>query len=412
MEAIDKIETDIISIRKQFPILDQTVNGKPLIYFDNGATTQKPKQVIDKIVEYYSVYNSNIHRGVHTLSQKATTAYDEARAFIGKYINAKNSNEVIFTKGTTESINFIAKCFGQKFIAKGDEIIVSEMEHHSNILPWQELCTSAGAILKVIPVTDEGKLDYEAFEKLVSPKVKLISVTHVSNTLGTVNDVKRIIEFAHSKNIPVMLDGAQAIPHLKVDVQDLNADFYCFSGHKVYAPTGIGILFAKEKWLNQFDVYQAGGGTIKTVSFTKTEYAEAPHKFEAGTPNIEGAIALSEALKYIDNIGIGNIAKHEHELLVYATEKLLQIKDLKIYGTAPCKAGVISFNVGNIHPFDIGTLLDKQGIAVRTGHHCTQPLMARYGIQGTVRMSFAIYNTKEEIDFFINALNKTLKILQ
>lgn len=412
MEALDKIEADIISIRKQFPILDQKVNGKPLIYFDNGATTQKPKQVIDKIVEYYSSYNSNIHRGVHTLSQKATMAYDEARAFIAKYLNAKNPNEVIFTKGTTESINFVAKCFGQKFISKGDEIIVSEMEHHSNILPWQELCNSGGAMLKVIPVTDEGKLNYDAFEKLIDSNTKLISVTHVSNTLGTVNDVKRIIEFAHSKNIPVMLDGAQAIPHLKVDLQDLDVDFYCFSGHKVYAPTGIGILYVKEKWLNQFDVYQSGGGTIKTVSFEKTVYAESPHKFEAGTPNIEGAIALAEALKYVEQIGIGNIAKHEHELLVYATEKLLQIKDLKIYGTALCKAGVISFNVGNIHPFDIGTLLDKQGIAVRTGHHCTQPLMAHYGIQGTVRMSFAIYNTKDEIDVFIEALNKAIKMLR
>lgn len=411
MEALDKMEADIISIRKQFPILDQKVNGKPLIYFDNGATTQKPKQVIDKIVDYYSAYNSNIHRGVHTLSQKATTAYDEARVFIAKYINAKNANEVIFTKGTTESINFVAKCFGDKFIGKGDEIIVSEMEHHSNILPWQELCNNVNAVLRVIPITDEGKLNYDAFEKLVGPKTKLISVTHVSNTLGTVNDVKRIIDFAHKNDIPVMLDGAQAIPHLKVDLQELDVDFYCFSGHKVYAPTGIGILYAKEKWLNEFNAYQTGGGTIKTVSFEKTVYAEAPHKFEAGTPNIEGAIALAEALKYVEQIGIGTIAKHEHELLVYATEKLLQIKHLKIYGTALCKAGVISFNVGDIHPFDIGTLLDKQGIAVRTGHHCTQPLMAHYGIQGTVRMSFAIYNTKEEIDVFIEALNKTLKML-
>jgi len=411
MEALNKIALDLVSIRKQFPILDQKINGKPLIYFDNGATTQKPKQVIDKITEYYSSYNSNIHRGVHTLSQKATTAYDEARAYVANFINAKKTSEVIFTKGTTESVNFVATCFGKKFISKGDEIVVSEMEHHSNILPWQELCNSTGAVLKVIPVTEEGKLDYVAFEKLLNPKTKLISVTHVSNTLGTVNDVKRIIDFAHSMNIPVMLDGAQAIPHLKVDVQDLDADFYCFSGHKVYAPTGIGILYAKEKWLNQFDAYQPGGGSIKTVSFAKTEYADAPHKFEAGTPNIEGAIALAEALRYVNEIGISTIANHEHELLIYATEKLLQINELKIFGTAPCKAGVISFNVGNIHPFDIGTLLDKQGIAVRTGHHCTQPLMARYGIQGTVRMSFAIYNTKQEIDVFIEALNKTLKML-
>lgn len=411
MKTLDKIELDSISIRGQFPILDQKINGKPLIYFDNGATTQKPKQVIDKITEFYSSYNSNIHRGVHTLSQKATAAYDEARAYVANYINAKKTSEVIITKGTTESVNFVATCFGNKFISEGDEIVVSEMEHHSNILPWQELCNAKGAVLKVIPVTEEGKLDYEAFEKLLNQKTKLVSVTHVSNTLGTVNDVKRIIEFARSKNIPVMLDGAQAIPHLKVDVLDLDADFYCFSGHKVYAPTGIGILYAKEKWLNQFDAYQPGGGSIKSVSFAKTEYADAPHKFEAGTPNIEGAIALAEALRYVNEMGISTIANHEHALLVYATEKLLQINDLKIYGTAPCKAGVISFNVGNIHPFDIGTLLDKQGIAVRTGHHCTQPLMQRYGIQGTVRMSFAIYNTKQEIDVFIEALNKTLKML-
>lgn len=408
---MSKIGYDVQEVRKQFPILSRKVNGKPLVYFDNGATTQKPKQVIDAIVEYYSSYNSNIHRGVHTLSQEATTRYDEARAYVAQYLNAHSANEIIFTRGTTESVNFVAFNFS-RLIHEGDEILVSEMEHHSNILPWQKLCQDKKAVLKVIPVDDNGQLQEGAFEKLVSTKTKIISLAHVSNTLGTINNVKSMIEYAHSKNVPVMVDGAQAVPHMAVDVQDLDADFYCFSGHKIYAPTGIGVLYAKEKWLNVFDVYQSGGGTIKTVTFEKTEYTDGPHKFEAGTPHIEGAIALAEALRYVNNIGIDNIAQHEHELLVYATQKLKEIKDLHIIGEAANKAGVISFVIDNIHPFDLGMLLDAQGIAVRTGHHCTQPLMNRYKINGTVRVSFGLYNTKEEVDALITGINKALQRLR
>lgn len=411
MKPVVENKIDIQHIRKQFSILNRTVNGKPLVYFDNGATTQKPKRVIESIVGYYSNFNANIHRGVHTLSQEATTAYDNARKYIADYIHADSPEEVIFTKGTTESINFVAECFGELFFQEGDEVILSEMEHHSNILPWQALCERKKGKLRIIPVDDFGRLDLSKFDEMISERTKIIALTHVSNTLGTVNDVQLIIEKAHAKNIPVLIDGAQAIPHLGVNVKELSADFYCFSGHKVYAPTGIGILFAKKKWLSQFRPYQYGGGTIKSVTFEKTEYAESPHKFEAGTPNIEGAIALAEALKFVNEIGIGELAKHEHELTVYATERLKEINGVKIFGDVPCKAAVISFNVGSIHPFDIGTLLDKQGIAVRTGHHCTQPLMQRYEIPGTVRISFAIYNTKEEINVFIEALKKAIKML-
>jgi cysteine desulfurase/selenocysteine lyase len=411
MEALETIEPKISAIRKQFPILEQKVNGKPLIYFDNGATTQKPLQVINSIVDYYSSYNSNIHRGVHTLSQTATARYDKARLTIGSFINSGTTNNVIFTKGTTESINFVANSFGNKHVQEGDEILITAMEHHSNILPWQELCGRKKAVLKVLPVDSTGVLKYDELDKLLTSKVKLFAFTHVSNTLGTINDVKQLTEAAHAKNIPVLIDGAQAVPHLKVDMQEIDCDFYVFSGHKMYGPTGIGILYAKEKWLNDFDVYQSGGGTIRSVTFEKTEYSEGPHKFEAGTPNIEGAIALAEAVKFMEDFGIPNLVNYEHELLGYATRRLQEIENLKIIGTAPCKAGVISFNVGNIHPFDMGTLLDKQGIAVRTGHHCTQPLMQCFGIQGTVRMSFAVYNTKQEIDVFIEALKKAVKIL-
>lgn len=402
---------NIEEIRKQFPILNVSVNGKPLVYFDNGATTQKPKLVINAISDYYSNANANIHRGVHSLSQLATTKYDQARKFIADSINTELPEEVIFTKGTTDSINLIASCF-EKFISEGDEIIISEMEHHSNILPWQALCEKKKAKLKVIPINDKGELIIEKFQELVSDKTKLIAITHVSNTLGTINPVKEIISIAHKNNVPVLIDGAQSIPHLKVDVRDLDADFYVFSGHKVYAPTGIGICYAKKKWWDQFSPYQTGGGTIKTVSFEKTEYAEAPHKFEAGTPNIEGAIVLAEALKFVSAIGIDEIHQHENDLLLYAENKLKEFPEIKIIGEAKNKAGVISFVVEGIHPFDIGTILDKQGVAVRTGHHCTQPLMQRFGIPGTIRISFAIYNTKEEIDIFITALQKAIKMLK
>ena len=400
---------DVHKIRKDFPILSRMVNDKPLIYFDNGATTQKPKQVIDAIIKYYTEQNANIHRGVHRMSQDVTDEYENARITVQKHIGAKQEHEIIFTRGTTESINFVATAFGKKYVNAGDEILVSEMEHHSNILPWQQLCEERNAILKVIPITDSGELRMDEFKKLLTAKTKLVAVTHVSNTLGTVNPVKEMIAIAHSKNIPVLVDGAQSIPHIKVDVQDLDADFYCFSGHKVYAPTGVGILYGKEEWLNKLSNYQVGGGTIKTVSFDKTEYAESPLRFEAGTPNIEGGIGLAIALDYINALGLENIAAYEHELLAYATEKLSTIENLRIIGTAKEKASVISFVVDGIHPLDIGMLLDAQGIAVRTGHHCTQPLMAHYQIPGTVRASFSFYNTKEEIDIFVNAIVKSIK---
>ena len=408
--AIEKTSLfDVQKIREDFPILSRMMNGKPLIYFDNGATTQKPKQVIDAIVKYYSMQNANIHRGVHQMSQDATSEYENARITVQKHIGAKYEHEIIFTGGTTDSINLIASAFGKKYVNAGDEIVVSEMEHHSNILPWQQLCEEKNAVLKVIPMTDSGELRMDEYKKLLTAKTKLVAITHVSNTLGTVNPVKEMIAIAHSKNIPVLVDGAQAIPHMKVDVQDLDADFYCFSGHKVYAPTGVGILYGKEEWLKKLPNYQVGGGTIKTVSFDKSEYAESPLRFEAGTPNIEAGIGLAVALDYINSLGLENIAAYEDELLAYATEKLSAIENLQIIGTAKEKESVISFVVDGIHPLDIGMLLDAQGIAVRTGHHCTQPLMAHYQIPGTVRASFSFYNTKEEIDIFVNAIVKAIK---
>ncbi|MFT4521277.1 MAG: cysteine desulfurase/selenocysteine lyase [Bacteroidia bacterium] len=406
---------DVHEIRKDFPILSRTVNDKPLIYFDNGATTQKPKQVIDAIVKCYTTQNANIHRGVHRMSQDVTDEYENARITVQKHIGAKHENEIIFTRGTTESINFIATTFGKKYVNAGDEIIVSEMEHHSNILPWQQLCEEKNAVLKVIPMTDSGELRMDEYKKLLSEKTKLIAIAHVSNTLGTVNPVKEMIAIVREKylpagrQVPVLVDGAQSIPHIKVDVQDLDADFYCFSGHKVYAPAGVGILYGKEEWLKKLPNYQVGGGTIKTVSFNKSEYAESPLRFEAGTPNIEGAIGLAVALDYINALGLENIAVYEHELLEYATEKLSAIHNLRIIGTAKEKASVISFVVEDIHPLDIGILLDAQGIAVRTGHHCTQPIMAHYQIAGTVRASFSFYNTKVEIDVLANAIVKSIK---
>jgi len=400
---------DVHKIRKDFPILSRMVNDKQLIYFDNGATTQKPQQVINAIVKHYTEQNANIHRGVHRMSQDVTDEYENARITVQKHISAKQEHEIIFTRGTTESINLVATAFGKKFVNAGDEIIVSEMEHHSNILPWQQLCEEKNAVLKVIPMTDSGELRMDEYKKLISTKTKLVAITHVSNTLGTVNPVKEMIAIAHAKNIPVLVDGAQSIPHIKVDVQDLDADFYCFSGHKFYAPAGVGILYGKEEWLKKLPNYQVGGGTISTVSFHKSEYAASPLRFEAGTPNIEGGIGLAVAMNYINALGLENIAAYEHELLVYATEKLSAIDSLRIIGTAKEKASVISFVVEGIHPLDIGMLLDAQGIAVRTGHHCTQPLMIHYQIPGTVRASFSFYNTKEEIDIFAKAIVKSIK---
>ena len=401
---------DVEAVRKDFPILSRTVHGKPLIYFDNGATAQKPRAVIDAIVKFYSEDNSNIHRGVHTLSQRATELYENARNTVQKHLNAASAQEIVFTRGTTESVNLVAHAF-RAWVNAGDEVLISETEHHSNLLPWQQLCEEKKAVLKVVPVDEDGVISVSEYEKLLSDRTRIVALTHVSNTTGVVQDVANMISLAHAKNIPVLIDGAQAVPHMKVDVQSLGCDFYCFSGHKVFGPTGIGVLYAKEGWLGKFSPYQSGGGTIKTVTFTKTEYAEGPLRFEAGTPNVEGAIGLAAAFDYINAIGLDNIATYEHELLAYATEKLRKIEGLKIYGETKQKAAVISFNVKSIHPFDIGTLLDKQGIAVRTGHHCTQPLMEKFCIPGTVRASFAFYNTKAEIDQFIAALEKAVRML-
>jgi cysteine desulfurase/selenocysteine lyase len=402
----------IEKIRADFPILSKKVNGKPLVYFDNASTAQKPKLVIDAITNYYENQNANIHRGVHTLSQEITIAYENARVTVQKHLNAAHPHEIIFTKGTTESINLIASSFGKKFISKGDEIIVSEMEHHSNILPWQQVCEERGALLKVIPINDAGELIISDYKRLLNSKTKIVAITHLSNTLGTINPIEEIIALAHAQNIPVLVDGAQAVPHIRVDVQKLFADFYVFSGHKLFGPTGVGILYGKEKWLNELPPYQVGGGTIKTVTFEKTDFADLPLKFEAGTPHIEGGIGLAVAIDYINTIGLDAIAEYEHELLVYATEKLETIEGVKIIGTSKNKASVISFIVDGLHPFDIGTILDQLGIAVRTGHHCTQPLMQRFGIPGTIRASFAFYNTKEEIDIFLSGLEKAIKMLK
>ncbi len=413
METIAKNSIlNIPKLRKDFPLLSKKVNGKPLVYLDSGATSQKPKQVIDAISNYYQTQNANIHRGVHQLSQEITIAYENARTTVQNHLNAAVSQEIIFTSGTTESINLVASSFGKKYIKAGDEIIISEMEHHSNILPWQVLCEEKEAVLKVIPINENGELHMDEYRKLLCDKTKIVAVTHVSNTLGTINPVKEMIALAHEKDIPVLIDGAQAVPHVRVDVQALDADFYCFSGHKLFGPTGVGILYGKEKWLNEMPPYQVGGGTIKTVTFKKTTYADLPLKFEAGTPHIAGGIGLAAAIEYVNEIGLENIGGYEHELLEYATLKLLAIEGLRIIGTAKEKASVISFVIEGIHPLDIGTLLDKQGIAVRTGHHCTQPLMEHFGLPGTIRASLVFHNTKEEIDVLVNGIQKAIKMLQ
>ena len=403
---------DINKIRADFPILSRKVNGNQLIYLDNGSTAQKPKVVIDAIENYYSNQNANIHRGVHTLSQEITVAYENARITVQKHLNAKHPHEIIFTKGTTDSINLVASSFGKKYISEGDEILISAMEHHSNILPWQQVCEEKGAILKVIPINEKGELIISEYKRLLSEKTKIVAITHISNTLGTINPVEEIIALAHVKNIPVLVDGAQAVSHTRVDVQLLSADFYVFSGHKLFGPTGVGILYGKESWLNKFPPYQTGGGTIKTVTLEKTEFADSPLKFEAGTPHIEGGIGLAAAINYVTEIGFENIQKHEDELLIYATESLQKTGGVKIIGTAKNKASVISFVVEGLHPFDVGTILDQLGIAVRTGHHCTQPLMQFFGLQGTIRASFAFYNSKDEIDAFIKGLERAIKMLR
>jgi cysteine desulfurase/selenocysteine lyase len=401
---------DIQKIRADFPILNQKVNGKPLVYFDNGATSQKPQVVINAISKYYKEINANIHRGVHTLSQLATDAYEESRGKIQKHINAKQTYEVLFTSGTTHAINAVANGFAS-LLKAGDEVLVSALEHHSNIVPWQMLCERTGATLRVIPMNEKGELILLEFDKLLSDKTKIVTVNHISNALGTINPIKYMIDKAHEVGAAVLIDGAQAVPHLKPDVQVLDCDFYVFSGHKICGPTGIGILYGKEEWLRKLPPYQGGGEMIATVSFEKTTYADLPHKFEAGTPNIEGGIVLGTAIDYLNEIGFDNIAKYEKELLEYATEKLLQIVGLKIYGTAKEKTSVISFNIDGIHPYDVGTIIDKLGIAVRTGHHCAQPIMDFYKIPGTIRASFAFYNTKDEIDLMIEALKKAQMML-
>ncbi|MGX7667930.1 aminotransferase class V-fold PLP-dependent enzyme [Flavobacterium pedocola] len=401
---------DVQKVRAQFPILSQTVNGKPLVYFDNGATAQKPQVVIDAIAQYYSEINANIHRGVHTLSQLATDAYEAARDTIQKHLNAAHNHEIIFTSGTTAGINLVANGFA-KFVKEGDEVMVSALEHHSNIVPWQFLCERTGADLVVIPMNDNGELVMEEFEQRLSSKTKIVAVNHISNALGTINPIKHIIEKAHAVGAAVLIDGAQATPHLRPDVQDLDCDFYVFSGHKVCGPTGVGILYGKESWLNALPPYQGGGEMISEVTFEKTTYAELPHKFEAGTPNIEAGIVLGTAIDYLNGIGFENIASYEQELLDYATAKLLEIEGLRIYGTGQNKASVISFNIEGVHPYDIGTIIDKLGVAVRTGHHCAQPIMQYFNIPGTIRASFAFYNTKEEIDIFVEAVKKAQRML-
>ena len=401
---------DIQKIRADFPILKQMVNGKPLIYFDNGATSQKPQVVIDAISKYYEEINANIHRGVHTLSQLATDAYEESREKIKTHVNAKEVFEVIFTSGTTQGINLVANGFAS-LLKASDEVMVSALEHHSNIVPWQMLCEKTGAKLVVIPMNDEGELVMSEFEQLLSSKTKIVAVNHISNALGTINPIEYIIEKAHQVGSAVLIDGAQATPHLKPDVQALDCDFYVFSGHKICGPTGVGVLYGKEEWLNKLPPYMGGGEMIKEVTFEKTTYAELPHKFEAGTPNIADGIVLGTAIDYLNEIGFENIQKQELELLEYATEKLLEIDGLKIYGTSKNKTSVVSFNIEGIHPYDIGTIIDKLGIAVRTGHHCTQPIMSFFNIPGTVRASFSFYNTKEEIDIFVEAVKKAKMML-
>ncbi|MBV5283283.1 MAG: cysteine desulfurase [Paludibacter sp.] len=403
---------ELLNIRADFPILSEKIYNKDLIYFDNGATTQKPRAVVEKIEEGYYHLNANIHRGVHYLSQKATEAHEAARITVAEFLKAGKHEEIIFTRGTTEAINLVATSFGEAFCKAGDEVVVSVMEHHSNIVPWQMLCERKGMTLRVIPANEKGELDIEAYKTLLNERTKIVSIAHVSNVLGTINPVAEVIRIAHQKNIPVLVDGAQSVPHIPVNVVELDADFYVFSGHKIYGPTGIGALYGKEKWLNAMPPYQGGGEMIATVTFEKTTYNELPFKFEAGTPEYIGSTALAEALRYVQAIGMDKIAAHEHDLLVYGTERLMEIEGMRIIGTADQKSSVISFLVGNIHPYDIGMLLDKLGIAVRTGHHCAQPLIDSLGIPGTVRASFAFYNTKEEIDVFVTALKRVVTMLE
>ena len=406
------IQANIDSIRQDFPILETQVYKHPLVYLDNAATTQKPRQVIEKIEEGYRRQNANVHRGVHFLSQMATEAHEDARRCVASFLNASSEREIVFTRGTTESINLVAFSFGEKFVSEGDEIIVTEMEHHSNIVPWQMLCQRKGAVLKVVPFNDRGELDLQVLRSLLGERTRLVAVAHVSNTLGTVNPVAEIIRTCHEAGVPVLVDGAQSVPHQTIDVQVLDADFYVFSGHKVYGPTGIGVLYGKEKWLEQMPPYQGGGEMIATVSFEKTTYNELPYKFEAGTPDFIGSTALAEAIRYVQRIGMDNIRRYESDLLQYATRQLMQIDGMRIFGQAGNKESVISMQVGKIHPYDMGTLLDKLGIALRTGHHCAEPVMRHFGIESTLRASFALYNTKAEVDYLVEGVRKVRNLFE
>ena len=401
---------DVSKIREQFPILKREVNGRDLVYFDNGASTQKLQSVIDTVSNYYKEENSNVHRGVHFLSGLATDKFEESREVIRKFVGAKHAHEIIFTKGTTDSINLVANGF-RSLLKKGDEIIISELEHHSNIVPWQMCCEYSGAVLKIIPLKDNGELEIKKFESLLSEKTKLVAISHISNSLGTINPIKEFIEKSHKVGAKVLIDGAQAASHISLNMQELDVDMYCFSAHKMYGPTGVGVLYGKEDVLNEIPPYQGGGEMIKEVSFKKTTYACLPHKFEAGTPNIAGVIAFKTAIEFISSLGFNTIAEHENNLLEYATKEILKIDGVKIYGTSENKSGIISFNIDGIHPYDIGVLLDKMGIAIRTGHHCTQPIMERFNIPGTARISLAIYNTIEEIDVCIASIKKAKQML-
>jgi len=397
--------------RHHFPLLRQRVNGKPLVYFDNAATSQKPQVVIDTIMRYYMEENSNIHRGVHYLSEKATQAYEAARTKVKDFLNATSTKEIIFVRGTTEAINLVASSYGKLAIGRGDEVVISALEHHSNIVPWQIACEERGAVLRVIPMNDRGELILDEYARLLSPKTRIVALVHVSNALGTINPVKQMIAAAHSQGIPVLIDGAQAVPHMKVDVRDLDADFYAFSGHKMFGPTGIGVLYGREELLDRMPPYQGGGDMIKSVTFEKTIYNDLPHKFEAGTPSIASGVGLGAAIDYLRQMDLRSVAAYESDLLNYATAKLAAIPRVKIIGTAAAKASVLSFTIEGIHPHDIGTILDLEGVAIRTGHHCAQPVMARYGIPATARASFAFYNTKDEVDVFVKAVEKVIEVL-
>ena len=414
MSAIteERVRYDVEAIRRDFPILSRSARGKKLVYLDNAATTQKPKQVIDRIVRYYSEENSNVHRGVHYLSEVATMEYENARGFVQRFINAKNEKEIVFTRGTTEAINLVAQAWGRANVREGDEILISAIEHHSNIVPWQMLCAEKNATVRVIPVNDAGELLFEEFERMLNPRVKLVAVGHASNALGTINPVKRIVATAHANGSLVLVDGAQGMPHLKVDVQDLGCDFYAFSGHKVYGPTGIGVLYGREALLDAMPPWQGGGDMILSVSYEKTTYNALPYKFEAGTPNIEGVVGLAAALDYVGTVGLENINAYELELQQYATKKLLEIPGMRLIGTAAEKAAVISFVLEGVHPHDIGTILDQEGIAIRTGHHCAQPLMLRFNVPATGRASFGLYNTKEEADALVAGLHKVIEVFR